>query len=160
MFEKNPKASKDSNKRTKTVSASKTPPPTPAASSGNQSTTIGASIKIRGELSGEENLVIQGNVEGAIKLKDHSVSVGEQGRIHADVYAKSIIVQGELSGDLYGTENVTIARSGRVNGNIVAPRVILEDGAKFKGSIDMDSKPVMAPRTQETAGAPVKATTA
>ena len=157
MFEKNPKVAKKA-KETKTVSATKTP--SPATSSGNQSTTIGASIKVRGELSGEENLVIQGNIEGTIKLKDHNVSVGEQGRIQADVYAKNIIVQGELSGDLYGTENVTIARSGRVNGNIVAPRVVLEDGAKFKGSIDMDSKPVMAARTQDTAGAPAKATSA
>ncbi len=159
MFEKTPKSSKNT-KGTKTVSATKTPPPASAASVGNKSTTIGASIKIRGELSGGENLVIQGNVEGAIKLKDHSVSVGEQGRIQADVYAKNIIIQGELSGDLYGAENVTIARSGRVNGNIVAPRVILEDGAKFKGSIDMESKPVMADTARDTAGAPVNATTA
>lgn len=161
MFEKNPKVSKNT-KGTKTVSATKTPPPAPASatSARDHSTTIGASIKIRGELSGEENLVIQGNVEGTIKLKDHSVSVGEQGSIQADVYAKSIIIQGELSGDLYGTDNVTVARSGRVNGNIIAPRVVLEDGAKFKGSIDMDSKPTMATGTQDNAGAAVKASTA
>jgi len=101
--------------------------------------------------------VIQGNVEGTIKLEDNSISVSEQGKVQADVYARSIIVQGEISGDLYGTENVTVTRSGRVSGNIIAPRVVLEDGAKFKGSIDMDSKPAMAPRVTDTADAPVKA---
>ncbi|HBH34952.1 MAG TPA: polymer-forming cytoskeletal protein [Gammaproteobacteria bacterium] len=122
-----------------------------------QSTTIGTSIKIKGELSGEEDLVIQGNVEGTILLQENSVSVGEHGKIQADVYAKNITIQGELSGDLHGAEKVTVTRSGKVRGNIIAPRVVLEDGASFKGSIDMDSKPAVPARIPDTANTPAKA---
>lgn len=104
--------------------------------------------------------MIQGNVEGTIKLKDNSVSVGEHGRIQADVYAKSITIHGELSGDLYGTQKVTVARSGKVAGNIIAPRVVLEDGATFKGSIDMDNKPAAATMIAEKTEAPTKASSA
>jgi len=172
MFEKTPKTPKKPNvanstkpnfaKKTSSsaASAAKTPPPAPAKSTREQSTTIGASIKIKGELSGEEDLVIQGNVEGTVRLKDNSISVSEQGRVQADVYARSIIVQGELSGDLYGTESVTVASSGRVSGNIVAPRVVLEDGAKFKGNIDMDGKNAGASQAPKTAAASTKAPTA
>jgi len=175
MFEKTPKTPKkpnvaNSTKSTKpdfarktsssAASAAKTPAPAPAKSTRDQSTTIGASIIIKGELSGEEDLVIQGNVEGTVNLKDNSISVSEQGKVQADMYARSIIVQGELSGDLYGTESVTVARSGRVNGNIIAPRVVLEDGAKFKGNIDMDSKNAGASHAPDTAAASTKASTA
>ncbi len=106
-----------------------------------QTTTIGPSIKLNGELSGEEDLLIQGQVEGTIHLEAHNLTVGEQGRIKANAFARTITVRGELIGDLTGGEKVTITASGRVRGNIVAPKVILEEGASFKGSIDMDAKP-------------------
>lgn len=125
-----------------------------------QSTTIGTSIKIKGELSGGEDLVIQGSVEGTIQLRENSVSVGEHGIIQADVFAKSITVQGELSGDLHGAEKVTVTRSGRVKGNIIAPRVVLEDGASFKGSIDMESKPAAPTKVANTDTTPAKAKSA
>ena len=110
-------------------------------SGSGHTTTIGASVLIKGEVSGKEDLVIQGSVEGSINLKDHAVSIGEQGRIQANIFAKSITVKGELNGDMHGTERVTVSRSGKVKGNILSPRVVLEDGASFKGSIDMESKP-------------------
>lgn len=125
-----------------------------------QSTTIGSSIKIKGELSGNEDLVIQGAVEGTVQLKDNNVSIGEQGRIQADVFAKSITVQGELSGDLHASERVTVTSSGKVKGNIVAPRVVLEDGSSFKGSIDMDGKPAMTASVTATTSAQANAKTA
>lgn len=127
---------------------------------GGETTTIGSSINIKGELSGGDNLVIQGKVEGTIKLQNNSVSVGEQGHIQADVFAKSITVEGELDGDLHGTEKVTISRSGRVKGNIIAPRVVLEDGASFKGSIDMESKPVASTHSPDIENTPNKASIA
>lgn len=171
MFEKatkKPNVSKNTNRTkpesvVKTASSApvaKTPPPKPAKPTREQSTTIGSSIKINGELSGKENLVIEGNVEGTIQLKENSISVSEKGKVQADVYARSIIVKGELSGDLYGAESVTIASSGTVSGNIIAPRVVLEDGAKFKGNVDMDSKPAIAKRTPDTAAVQAKASTA
>lgn len=99
---------------------------------------IGPSITIKGEVTGDEDLVIQGKVEGTITLKAHEVSVGESGKVSADISAKVIKIDGEVTGDITGSENVMISRSGHVRGNIVAPRVTLEDGAVFKGSIDMD----------------------
>jgi cytoskeletal protein CcmA (bactofilin family) len=99
---------------------------------------IGASIVIKGTVSGDEDLLVQGKVEGSIELKNNEVSVGQSGRVTADVSAKTVKIDGEVTGDIHGSENVVISKSGRVRGNIVAPRVTLEDGAIFKGSIDMD----------------------
>ena len=99
---------------------------------------IGPSIKIKGEVSGDEDLLIEGQVEGTINLKAHEVVVGESGQVSADILAKTIKVDGKVKGDITGTENVVISKLGSVRGNITAPRVLLEDGAMFKGSIDMD----------------------
>ena len=99
---------------------------------------IGPSIVIKGTVSGDEDLLVQGRVEGSIELNDNEVSVGQSGRVTADVSAKTVKIDGEVTGDINGGENVVISKSGRVRGNIVAPRVTLEDGAIFKGSIDMD----------------------
>ena len=99
---------------------------------------IGPSIKIKGEISGDEDLLIEGQVEGTINLKAHEVVVGESGQVSADILAKTIKVDGKVKGDITGTENVVISKLGSVRGNITAPRVLLEDGAMFKGSIDMD----------------------
>ena len=99
---------------------------------------IGPTIKIKGEVSGDEDLLIQGQVEGTITLEAHGVVVGESGQVFADILAKTIKIDGKVNGDVTGTENVVISKLGNVRGNIVAPRVLLEDGAIFKGSIDMD----------------------
>lgn len=122
-----------------------TPEPTPATRPGPVTSTqstdksvLGSSLKIKGDLSGTEDLVIQGQVEGKVDLKKNSVTVGKNGRVRADIYAESIYVEGEVQGNLYGSEKVVIRKSGSVHGNISGPRVNLEDGARFKGSIDMD----------------------
>ena len=100
--------------------------------------TIGPSISIRGDLSGKEDLLIQGRVEGNIQLKQNNVTVGQEGRVKADIHGRSIRVEGDVKGNLYGDEDVVIRQSGSVQGNILAPRVTLENGSKFKGSIDME----------------------
>jgi cytoskeletal protein CcmA (bactofilin family) len=99
---------------------------------------IGPSIVIKGTVTGDEDLLIQGRVEGTVDLDSHVVSVGQSGRVLADINAKAVNIDGEVSGDITGHEKVVISKSGNVRGNIVAPRVTLEDGAIFKGSIDMD----------------------
>lgn len=99
---------------------------------------IGPSIIIKGEVSGEEDLLIQGKVEGTIHMANNEVSVGESGQVSADIKARVARVDGEVNGDITANEKVVISKSGNVRGNIVAPRVTLEDGAIFKGSIDMD----------------------
>ncbi|MEM9256433.1 MAG: polymer-forming cytoskeletal protein [Pseudomonadota bacterium] len=99
---------------------------------------IGPSIKIKGEVSGKEDLLIQGSVEGTINLADNEVSVGADGEVVADIHGKTVRIDGNVTGDINGSEKVVVSSSGNVRGNIVAPRVTLEDGAVFKGSIDMN----------------------
>lgn len=101
---------------------------------------IGASIRIRGDVTGDENLVIQGHVEGTIKVQGHNVTISKTGKVKANIEANQIIVEGELQGDMFGDEKVIIRETGKVHGNIVAPRVSLEDGALFKGSIEMEPR--------------------
>jgi len=122
--------------------------PRPSAAAMGKSALIGPGIVINGDISGSENLMIEGKVEGKIQLPGHQVEVGTTGKVHADVTAKFIKVEGELRGDINGKEKVVITKAGNVQGNIKAPRVQLEDGAIFKGSIDIDpadSSPVELP---------------
>ncbi len=102
------------------------------------SAVIGPKIRFKGELVGEEDLLIQGKVEGTIDLKGHNLTVGPQGVLQANVSAKTITVEGRVEGDLHGEERIAIRSSSQVQGNIKAERVVLEDGAKFRGSIDME----------------------
>lgn len=118
---------------------------------------IGPSIVIKGEVTGSEDLLIQGKVEGKINLSGNQVSVGENGEVNADIHAKVVKIDGKVTGDITGVEKVVIAKSGNVHGNIVAPRVTLEDGAMFKGSIDMDPAGTAAAKTPVTAATPLKA---
>ena len=99
---------------------------------------IGPSIVINGKVSGDEDLTIEGTVEGSIDLPNQNVLIGQSGRIKADVQGKIVHIEGKIEGDIKGVEQVIISNSGNVRGNLVAPRVTLEDGAVFKGSIDMD----------------------
>ena len=99
---------------------------------------IGPSIVINGKISGDEDLTIEGTVEGSIDLPNQDVVIGQSGRIKADVQGKIVHIEGKIEGDIKGVEQVIISNSGNVRGNLVAPRVTLEDGAVFKGSIDMD----------------------
>jgi len=104
------------------------------------SASIGASIRIRGDVTGDENLIIQGEVDGTIKVQGHNVTISKTGKVKANIEAKQIIVEGQLEGDLNGDEKVIIRETGNVYGNIVSPRVTLEDGALFKGSIEMEPR--------------------
>lgn len=99
---------------------------------------IGPTVKIKGEIHSEENLLIEGKVQGTITAKSHEVTVGKSGAVKANIVAKIVRIEGAVQGDIQGGEKVIIAASGNVKGNIVTPRMSLEDGAKFKGSIDMD----------------------
>lgn len=116
-------------------------PRTPSTGQGSgERAVIGASITIQGDVTGEEDLLIQGKVDGKVNLKQNNVTIGERGRVKADVYGRGLVVEGEVEGNLYGEERVIVRQTGKVIGNITSPRVTLEDGATFKGSIDMDSK--------------------
>jgi cytoskeletal protein CcmA (bactofilin family) len=115
-------------------------PRTPAPQVREQQAVIGSTISIKGDLTGEEDLSIEGRLEGKIESRRHSVTIGKNGRIKGDIYAKTITIDGTVEGNLYGEEQLVVRQSGTVRGNIVAPRVALEDGSNFKGSIDMSPK--------------------
>jgi len=98
---------------------------------------IGSSIIIRGELSGSENLYIDGQVEGAIELRDHNLTIGPNGRIQANINAKEIVIEGGVKGNVRAFGRVEIRRTGSLSGDMVAERIVIEDGAFFKGSIEI-----------------------
>jgi cytoskeletal protein CcmA (bactofilin family) len=112
---------------------------------------IGPSVHIKGTLSGQEDLTVDGKVEGKITLKDHVLTIGANGQIEASLQAKAVIVHGKVIGDITADNRVEIAPSGTVHGDVRAPRVAIADGAMFRGSVDMDSgasAKVEKPRTQ------------
>jgi cytoskeletal protein CcmA (bactofilin family) len=98
---------------------------------------IGKSVLIRGELSGSEDLYLDGEVEGSIDLKDHSLTIGPHGRVRANVMARDVVVHGKVDGNIQGTEKVELKRSAVLVGDIGTQRIIIEDGAYFKGAIDI-----------------------
>src|SRR5882762_155209 len=101
---------------------------------------IGKSVVIKGELNGSEDLTIEGAVEGTIQLRDHVLTIGPNGRIKAQVFAKSVIVLGEVNGNVTASDKVDIRDNGSVDGDIVSPRVAIAEGAHFRGSVDMQRK--------------------
>src|SRR5690242_12847583 len=101
---------------------------------------IGKSVVIKGELNGSEDLTIEGHVEGTIQLREHVLTIGPNGRIKAQVFAKAVIVLGEVTGNVTATEKVDIRDNGSVDGDIIAPRVAIAEGAHFRGSVDMQRK--------------------
>jgi len=111
--------------------------PADEAGSADATVVIGKSIVFKGELSGSENLTVEGQVEGKIVLKQHVLTVGVHGRIRAQVFAKSVVVLGEVIGNIEATEKIAIRNEGTVEGDIKAPRVAIAEGAKFRGGIDM-----------------------
>ncbi|MBV8203197.1 MAG: polymer-forming cytoskeletal protein [Acidobacteria bacterium] len=115
-------------------------PPAETRRADRATATIGPSIFIKGDLSGDEDLVIEGRVEGKIDLKQHNVTIGKNGRVRADVFGDTVMVEGEVDGNLFAQQQAILRQSGAVRGNITAPRVMLEDGSRFRGSIDMESK--------------------
>ena len=116
--------------------------PSPRASArgakASPAAVIGASIHIQGDVTGEETLVIQGHVEGTVNMGEQELIIGERGRVFAEVRSRVVCVQGEVTGNITGDDLVAVTSTGNIRGNIVAPRVTMEDGAQFKGMIDMD----------------------
>jgi len=117
---------------------------------------IGKSVVIKGELNGSEDLTIEGHVEGKIELKEHVLTIGPNGKIKASVFAKAVIVLGEVNGNVTASDKVDIRDGGSVDGDIVSPRVAIAEGAHFRGSVDMQRKGAQSgqPVQQRPAGQP------
>jgi cytoskeletal protein CcmA (bactofilin family) len=107
-------------------------PPAPAGSA-----TIGKAVMIKGQIISREDLVIDGEVEGTVEAQDHRVTVGPNGKVQAGVKAREIVVLGSIHGNVEATDKIDIRKDARLVGDIKTARIVIEDGAYFKGSIDI-----------------------
>jgi len=112
-----------------------------------KTSVIGPTLKFRGELSANEDLIIEGEIEGTIAHHEKNLTVGKEGRVKADINARCVEVLGQVEGDIHGEDVVKLAKSANVKGNIICSRLVMEDGAQFTGSIDMSQakKPKAVP---------------
>ena len=119
---------------------------------------IGKAVLIKGELSGSEDLYLDGEVEGSIELRSHSLTIGPNGRVRANINAKDVVIHGKVDGNVRGSERVELKKSAVLNGDVITQRIVIEDGAFFKGSIDIQKGETKseAPRAM-AAAAPVHA---
>ena len=126
--------------------------------------TIGKSVVVKGEISSSEDLFVDGEVRGAIELRDHSLTVGPNGKVEANVTAREIVVQGSLNGNVHASDKIEIRKTGSLLGDLTTARIIIEDGAYFKGSIDIlkpgqkpdASRPVLAAAARPVAQPPLQ----
>lgn len=105
---------------------------------------IGKSVIIKGELSGSEDLTIEGQVDGKIELRQHVLTIGPNGKIKAQVFAKVVVVMGKVRGNITANAKINIREGGSVEGDVTAPRVAIAEGAYFRGSIDMQRSQTQA----------------
>jgi cytoskeletal protein CcmA (bactofilin family) len=122
-----------------TPSAAPTPAVAPAARTGAAVCVIGSKTTVRGEISGDEDVLVEGTVEGQIRI-NKDLRVGPGGTVKATIDAQSVVVSGEVIGDCHAAHRVEIQASGRLTGNIRAPRVVIAEGAVFKGNSDMTGR--------------------
>ena len=106
---------------------------------------IGKSVVVKGELSGSEDLYLDGEVEGSIELREHHLTIGPHGKVRASVNARDVVVHGQVNGNVRGSERVELKKSAVLTGDIVTQRIVIEDGAVFKGSLDTQRE---APRPE------------
>ena len=122
---------------------------------------VGKSIKFKGEISGSEDLFVDGEVEGNIELRDNALVVGPNGNVRAQIKARAITVQGRLEGNVQAGERIEIRKTGSLEGDLVTPRIVIEDGAVFRGSIDIlkpgatQQRPAPSNRRPTTERAPI-----
>lgn len=115
----------------------------------SEKSTIGNNIQFRGELIGKEDLHIEGRIEGTVIMEGQNLTIGEQGELDANIHAQNIVINGKLTGDVLADELIEIKNTAVVKGNLIAPRIQLEDGGKFRGSMDMvDTDEEQAERRQ------------
>jgi len=132
-------------------SAARSPEPAPAPKpivarrqqsneEGSQVANIGKSISIRGDLTGNEDMVIEGQVEGKVDLPNNQLTVGANGNLKAEINAKAVVIVGHVVGNVFGVERVEIQATGRVEGDVTAPKLVVAEGAQLNGAIQMTHK--------------------
>src|SRR6202011_6160870 len=114
----------------------------PLSATGDRSSArLGASLHVKGEISGNEDLLIDGSVEGLIQLDERKLTVGPTAKVTADIIAREVVVYGNVKGNLRAKDRIEIKKDGSVNGDLTTSRIMIEDGAYFKGSIEIDKSP-------------------
>ena len=137
--ESNPVAPPTSSFASCETPATEVPPETAATRSSHaELSRIGKSMMVKGELSGSEDLYLDGEMEGSIALQDHSLIIGPNGRVRADIVAGDVVIQSKVDGNVLGSERVELKKTAVLVGDIVTRRIVVEEGACFKGSIDID----------------------
>jgi cytoskeletal protein CcmA (bactofilin family) len=134
--------------------------PVRESSRSSEIATIGKSVVVKGELSGSEDLVVDGEVEGSIALRGQSLTIGPNGRVRANIEARNVILHGRVDGDIHASDRVELRKSASLSGDITTARISIEDGAFFKGTIDIqkpEPAPKIEPRPQIAATAAVPA---
>ena len=115
---------------------------------------IGPTLVFKGELSADEDLIIEGTIEGTIAHHKKNLTIGARGRVSADIHASSVLVEGQLDGDIHSDGMVSLAKGATVNGDIYCVRLVLQDGARFNGKVEMameKQSPVkIAPKPEAT----------
>lgn len=109
--------------------------------------TIGKSVVVKGELSGSEDLFVDGQVDGSVALRGQSLTIGPNGRVRANVEARNVIIHGQVDGNVTASERVELRKSASLTGDISTARIAIDDGAYFKGTIDIQ-KPEPAARAE------------
>ena len=127
----------------------------PASSSGSGIARLGASLHVKGEITGNEDLAIDGSVEGLVQLEDRKLTIGASAKVTADVIAREVVVYGNVKGNLRARDRIEIKKDGSVVGDLTTARIMIEDGAYFKGSIDISKPQARAQAQQGGAGASV-----
>ena len=121
----------------------------------NRMANIGKSIQIKGDLTGNEDLVIDGKVDGRIELPNNQLTIGAEGQVKADLHAKSVVVVGHVTGNINASERIEVQATGIVDGDVKAPRLVVEEGAVLNGSVEMGGAkqaPSAEPKPQAKAG--------
>jgi cytoskeletal protein CcmA (bactofilin family) len=132
-------------------------PATQSAPSARGLSCLGASLEIKGKISGEEDLQIDGKVEGAIALQGQRLTVGRTGQLSSEVHAREVVVYGKVQGNLRASDRVEIKKDGSVIGDITTSRISIEDGAYFKGRIEIDRPKHQSASESESDSVPVGA---
>lgn len=117
---------------------------------------IGRSIVLKGEMSANEDLLIEGQFEGTVNLQDHCLTIGSNGKVKAEIQARQVVILGSVNGNISAREKIEVRRSGNVTGDLTSASIAIEEGAYFKGSIDIlrdgrqeERSPITAPAVYE-----------
>ena len=127
---------------------------TPEPDSSRGQASIGKAVKINGQIYSKEDLYVDGDVEGTIELQEHRLTIGPNGKVHSSVKAREVVVLGNIQGNVDASDKLEIRKDARLVGDIKTARIIIEDGAYFKGSIDIvkpEPNAAPAPRPQQAA---------